>query len=170
MTRLSILIGLLILTAKSFEQTIPRHVIASAGNSVFLSDISISSTVGQTPFLTLSDQSHFLTQGFQQPTLRINPNNVPFGEFIQVYPNPVIDYLTLILSLNESKDFYIKIYTLTGYEVQSVFAPRLENGLPYKLDFSSLPDGMYLLYIYEAALERNLYKVIKVEKFAKPIE
>ena len=165
MARLSLILILLILTVKSFSQSIYRNVIASGGNSAVVSGYTVSSTIGQIPFQTLADGSNIITQGFEQPGMRIPVNP---GEFIQAFPNPVIDQLSLIFSVAVQKDFIISIFNLSGSELQTTLAPGIQSGVLYKIDFSMLPNGMYLLHIYEKSASNKLFKVIKIEKFNKP--
>jgi hypothetical protein len=165
MARLLLILILTILSVKSFSQTVSRNVIASGGNSVSISGYTISSTIGQIPFQTLSDNTYYLTQGFQQPgtKLPVNP-----GEFIQVFPNPVNDYLNIIFSVSVQINFTISIFNLMGSEMQTTLAPNIQNGVLYTIDFSKFPNGMYLLHIYDKSGEQKLYKVIKIEKISKP--
>jgi Secretion system C-terminal sorting domain len=165
MARLSLILVLLTLTVNSFSQTVSRDAIASGGNSVTISGYTISSIFGQIPFQTLSDKSYYLTQGFEQPRIRFatNPN-----DSIQVFPNPVSDYLNLVFTLSVQKNFIISIFNLTGTEVQTFLAPDMQNGVLYTIDFTKMPNGMYLIHIYDNSAEKKLYKVIKIEKFSKP--
>ncbi len=165
MARLSLILILLILTVKSFSQPIYRNVIASGGNSTVVSGYTISSTIGQVPFQTFCESSNIITQGFEQPGVRIPVNP---GEFIQAFPNPVYDKLNLIFSVSVQKDFIISIFNLSGSELQTTLAPNIQSGILYQVDFSMLPNGMYLLHIYEKSAANKLFKVIKIEKFNKP--
>jgi hypothetical protein len=165
MARLSLILILLTLIVKSFSQTVSRNVIASAGNSVTVNGYTISSTIGQIPFQTMSDDAYSLTQGFEQPNIKLH---IPVGEFVQVFPNPVMDNLYLIFSLNVQKDFIISIFSLNGSEIQTIQACKVQNGVPYSINFSLFPNGMYLLHIYDNSAEKKLYNVIKIEKINKP--
>jgi hypothetical protein len=117
------------------------------------------------PFQTLSDDSYYLTQGFEQPGIKLH---IAPGEFVQAFPNPVVDYLYLVFSLSIPKDFIITIFSLNGTEMQSILAPKIQNGVPYSIDFTQIPNGMCLLHIYDNSVEKKLYKVIKIEKINKP--
>jgi len=152
------------LSLKSFPQTVFRNVVASGGNSITTSGYSISSTIGQIPFKTLCETTNALTQGFEQPATKVIVNP---GEFIQVFPNPVVDYLNVVFSFTAEKDFVISIFSLSGSELQSTLARHIQSGVLYTIDFSSIPSGMYLLHIYEKSAENRLFKVIKIEKFSK---
>jgi hypothetical protein len=165
MARLSLILILITLTINSFCQTVSRNVIASGGNSVSISGYSVSSTIGQTPFQTFSESTNAITQGFEQPAtkLQVNP-----GEFIQAFPNPVNDYLNLIFSVSAPKNFTLSIFSLTGSEIQTTKAYGIQNGILYTLDFTNIPNGTYLLHIYDSSVEKRLFKVIKIEKFSKP--
>jgi len=165
MARLSLILILLTLTVKSFSQSVFRQVVASGGNIAVVSGINVTSTIGQVPFQTLSESSNTITQGFEQPGIRIPVNP---GEFIQAYPNPVNDKLNLIFSVAFPKDFTISIFNLSGSELRTSVAPKIQSGVLYTVDFSNLPNGMYLLHIYEKSAENKLFKVIKIEKFSKP--
>lgn len=160
---------ILFLTVTSFGQTVTRYAIATAGNTFTAPDITIESTVGQTPFLTLSAKNVFLTQGFQQPTNKDTYDGPP-GEFIQVFPNPVTNYLTMIPWAAESKSFTIKIFSIAGALIRSISAPNLLPGMPYLIDFTDIPNGLYLLHIFETTADKRLFSVTKIVKFGKPIE
>ena len=165
MARLSLTLILITLIVRSFSQTVSRNVIASTGNSVSIKDYTISSSVGQIPFQTLSDDLYSLTQGFEQATVKIV---IPPDQFIQAYPNPVTDFLYLIFSVPVQKDFIISIFNLAGSEIQTILAPKIQSGILYTINFTNVPNGMYLLHIIDNSVEKKLFKVIKIEKISKP--
>ncbi len=167
--RFSIFLFFLFLTVTSFGQTVSRYAIAAAGNTFSASGITIESTVGQTPFLTLSAKDFYLTQGFQQPTKKDAQDNSPWN-FIKLFPNPVTDYLTMIPWTTESKSFTIKIFSMTGSMLKNIIAPNLPPRTAYLIDFTDIPNGLYLLHIYETAADKKLFSVTKIVKIGKPIE
>jgi len=153
------------LSVKSFSQTINRNVIATGGNSTTASGYLISSTVGQIPFKTLCETTNAVTQGFEQPGVKVALFQ---GEFIQAFPNPVHDVLNLIFSVSSTKDFIFSIFNLTGSEIQTKVLPEIQTGVVYTIDFRQIPDGFYLVHIYEKTNDKKLFKVIKLEKISKP--
>ena len=164
MARLSLTLILIMLSIKSFPQTVFRNVIATGGNSITASGYVISSTIGQIPFQTLCETTNALTQGFEQPAskAKLFP-----GESIEAFPNPVNKVLNLIFSVAYSKDFIICIFNISGNEIYTQLLPEIKTGILYTVDFTQFPDGIYLIHIYEKSDARSLFKVIKIEKFSK---
>lgn len=77
---------------------------------------------------------------------------------IQIYPNPVIDYLTIKWD-TEVEFIHFEVTTITGEIVKSGYANKLGNGI--KLDVQDLKSGTYLIK-FNSQVEEYY---IRIEKF-----
>jgi len=90
----------LFLTGPVFCQMVSHEVIASGGDYSENGDYNVSATMGEIVNETLFAYNHFLTQGFQQPSMVLKSTiSRPGGIEICVYPNPVADQLKVAISL-----------------------------------------------------------------------
>ena len=142
---------LILISFESFNQTIERSVVSSAGNNVTTETISMSWTFGEIAVTTLTSEGLVLSQGFHQGNLFINSIEGVQPEFqLKTYPNPVIDKL-IIESPGQNQ----------LYEIIDVNGRVLNNGFitsnPFELDFSNLPSGAYFLRVEQ----KLTHKIIK---------
>ena len=63
----------------------------------------------------------------------------------EVYPNPTSDVLYIELKENISDPLELKIYTLTGQEINIPFSTNKDLGNRMELDISDLSQGVYLI-------------------------
>jgi hypothetical protein len=167
--RLVFAVLFMLLSGSIFAQGISRSVVATGGCTVTVSGYSISSTIGQASFLTLSGESDILTQGYQQPQARVT-FNPGIGEYILAFPNPVDRELSITVSLSEPRDFFIEIFNLAGIRVASEKLSMVESGVSYPINFENFAQGIYLLHVYDSIEKKILFKVFKIEKFIKSTE
>ena len=91
---------LVLVSIESYNHTIDRSVISSAGNNVDTETISVSRTLGEVAIANLSSDGLILSQGFHQGNLFIDAIEGIHPEFqLKTYPNPVVNKL-IIESLN----------------------------------------------------------------------
>jgi hypothetical protein len=163
--RLFIYIIFFIAGANIQAQTVSPRVVASAGDFASNGGYSISSTVGEAVVQTFSSSNFYLTQGFQQPSLyigNINEENKS-GISVEVYPNPVRDELILEISAGEINEFFVEVYTLTGYKLQTHLLRNLLSTTNFKrLSFSGYASGTYVVHIYCA--DKQINRVFLIEK------
>jgi len=80
---------------------------------------------------------------------------------IMVYPNPVIDQMTLSINLPASNVIQIDICTITGQVVYSTLKPVLEGQTKIIVPFSELNEGMYIVKIHSEDGINVVKRVIK---------
>ncbi|QKG80952.1 T9SS type A sorting domain-containing protein [Tenuifilum thalassicum] len=153
-------------TLSAWAQDIPMQVIASAGGYFENSNagISISWTLGEVAYTTLSTDSYILTQGFQQGNLFTTSIDEPKSnqEGINVFPNPVSDILKLRIDNRfATGNVFIEIFDVTGKLVLSE-KMNLEQSSPAALNLSNLRSGIYILHVFSE--NDNAKKVIKLIK------
>ncbi len=146
----------------SGAQSISRAVITIAGTTSTESGRYISWSAGEPVVSTGFANMHFLTQGFQQPSL-INPGlSLPEDiDAVDVFPNPVARELTVSFRIRELTTYFVNIYDVTG---RLLLAKKFENlsSQDKYLDFSAFSKGLFFVHVYSS--ERKMDRVFKIEK------
>ena len=167
--------GLWILVVGNLNaQMISHEVIAVGGDYSVNGVYNISSTFGEIVTETFYVDNHFLTQGFQQPSVAIDQGYIEKkgGIEVNVYPNPVLDYLNVTISLpvqnggaDVIRDYRFEIRNLTGNLVLS----RKVTGLPSKenieeFDFTTFSPGIYLMRVISLDNDQTIDLTFKIVK------
>ena len=169
------ILSLILFAGNLNSQMISHEVIAVGGDYAVNGNYNVSSTVGEIVTETFHYSEHYLTQGFQQPTVAIDPGNIEKkkGISVNVYPNPVEDKLNVSIFLpaqeEDSKiirDYLLDIRNLTGNQVTS----RKVTDLPSKenieeFDFSMYSQGIYVIRVISLDDDRTMnltFKIIKM--------
>ena len=157
---------------QTLPQSLSPSVISTSGG--FRGEKStLSWTAGETVIHTLSADSLWLTQGFQQSRLEVIPvdtgsTNTPDDTstlasgstsqpHLTVYPNPVDEHLILEVNTNRLPGkINIYLYNATGTSVynQSIALPTSQ------IDLQDYPPGIYFLHVLLDNRKR-VYKIIK---------
>lgn len=160
----TVILSLFTLTA--WSQDIPMQVIA-AGGGYFentSAGLSISWTLGEVAYTTLTSVDFILTQGFQQGNLFTTSVDKPeiTQNDITIYPNPVRDYVKVKFEIpNASGKVTFDLYDITGRKVISKVM-NVEQSVPTELNLSEIRSGIYLLKVM---LEKdNLNRIVKLIK------
>lgn len=99
--------------------------------------------------IAVSDGEHAVLESFPIEVTRVLKNEL---ETIQLYPNPVTDYLHFDTQLRSSFDL-VSLADLSGKEISFNYRNQ-------KLDFRQLPSGVYILTI-SVNNELETFKIIK---------
>ncbi|MEP7169354.1 MAG: T9SS type A sorting domain-containing protein [Bacteroidota bacterium] len=168
--KLQLVMILFVMGAKStFGQTamLSPFAISSSGGFYTHPLGSFSATAGEMTMVETFHVNTFLTQGFQQPV----PDtviNVGIGELngagleIKIFPNPVINHLSVSIYADKIKMYRIRISDIIGQEISSSVYYPSAMGAAYDIDVSALSEGIYLL-----TLESADKKFIKTIQFVK---
>lgn len=153
-------------TITAWSQDIPLQVIA-AGGGYFentAAGLSISWTLGEVAYATLSSTDYILTQGFQQGNLFTTSVDKPTNPIndITIYPNPAKDFIKVKIEIaNIAGKATFELYDITGRKVISK-KMAVEQSVPVELNLSEIRPGIYLLKV---TLERdNLNRIVKLIK------
>jgi hypothetical protein len=144
-------------------QSLSRTVVSSISCSMQEDGYYLSNTVGEAVTKTWFGNFHFITQGFQQPSLinLLPPGTVEPLDAIDVYPNPVHDNLTVSFRIVELKTYYIRVIDAMGREIKKVKYMNLPSR-DEKIDFSNYAQGLYFVHVYSDNLKMD--RVFKIEK------
>lgn len=117
-----------------------QSVISSAGNEASYTSWSIGEIMTET--ITRSDA--IIVQGFNQPFNIQSTGVISIYDdktTLQVYPNPVVDYLQLVTDDANSSNWYLS--NLEG----KIISSGIVNEEKSSIDFSDKLPGVYILHI-----------------------
>ena len=112
--RLFVCLLLLLTWVDLFSQSISHQVIVPVAGLQTSGNVHYSHTVGEVAVEVFSSPDLNLTQGFQQPGIRLTKENPPPGNGVKVYPNPVTDFVTLEIFGTGTRTFHIEFYSISG--------------------------------------------------------
>lgn len=153
-----ILVLTIVCGSVSYSQSLTPTVVASSGEFFSTSSASLSWTLGEVVIDTYIGSNNQLTQGFQQPEIRLVSvqefeSNITFS----IYPNPTFDYVNFSAK-NHQTDLSIIIFDMSGKElIRSIYSPNTN----LKIDLSHVQSGIYLMQVTDGT---TILKTLKIEK------
>lgn len=153
------IIGIVLFVAFLFcGRLFAQEVISSQGDYYSNGVGSLSFTIGEPIGETYSGASYDLTQGFQQVALKATlVEELTNDVNIQVYPNPVVNYLTINMGDYQNQA------TFTLYDTQG----KLLKTEKIKNTFSTINFSIYAKGVYFLSVLDNQYKKLKTYKIIK---
>jgi hypothetical protein len=121
---------------------------------------SVSYSVGQIAYSSLSGTNGSLIQGVQQPyeiSIITSINDLAIDLKAQVYPNPTTDQLILCIGSNEVKNLRYVLVDLQGKVLKS---DRIINSNS-SIDFTKLSNGSYFLRVLSNNKQVKTFQIIK---------
>lgn len=134
----------------------------AAGDEFTASGITLSWTIGEGVIETFSNNEIVLTQGFQQPSLKVTlideSDNINFQ--LNLYPNPTKDFLTIEMQSENEIACTAELFDMSG----KLLLRRLLKGSELKeiIDLTNYSSNMYILRIIDK--KNKLLKSYKVQK------
>jgi len=127
-------------------QSITPDVVASSGAHFTTGSAQLSWTLGEPLTDTHTGSSNILTQGFHQTELLITALDEasPLLPYINVYPNPTADRVTLHVTRAES-DMRAELYDMHGKLLLTERMGRDEQ--TRQIDLGTLPSAFYILRV-----------------------
>lgn len=161
---LRILIPFLVVSWTSvFSQQLSHQVLVPLAGVAADSKVSYSQTVGETAVEIVECSQYVFTQGFQQPGIKLAREEPPPGTGVKIYPNPVIDYVTVELFGETARVFRIDFIDITGTLVMTdkkTFNDQFWYKEQYNID--NLIRGFYLIRI--SSEDGFMNRIFKIEK------
>ena len=145
-----------------FSQQLSHQVLVPAAGLATSTTINYSQTIGETAVDVISGSGFILTQGFQQPGMKVT-DITPTGTGVDVYPNPASDFIYVKLFGAEARKYRIEIINIAGTIVSSVTMDFItEYNIIQRIDISDLTFGFYFVRV--ASYDAKINRVFKIEK------
>ena len=145
----------LLLFAVTFGQT----SLNTSGGTVSNPSGSVSYSIGQVAYESISNASGSVSQGVQQAfeiaTLLLTENTFNFS--LTAFPNPTQSFLTLGIENLNQKKISFQLIDLEGKLVQQGEIQSTET----RLDMTQLPVATYFLEVYQEGKNIHTFKIIK---------
>jgi hypothetical protein len=146
-----------------FSQQLSNQVIVSAANVVSTANLSYSQTIGESITDIFTSFDFTLTQGFQQPGIKLTVVNPPNGNGVNAYPNPATDYIKIELFGETERTFWIEIFNINGntkYIEKLTFDDKF--WFIKEIDVSDFALGIYLIRV--TSEDKLISRTFKIEK------
>jgi hypothetical protein len=114
-----LLLFILVSRGNLMSQQLSHQVLVPVAGVAYNNNISYSQTIGETAVVIINSYDFVLTQGFQQPPIKLSKSVPPPGNGVKVYPNPVSDILNIELFGQEGQTFIVELLTISGIKVMS---------------------------------------------------
>jgi hypothetical protein len=145
-----------------FAQSLAPSIISSDGGHSVTTAGSISWTIGEPLTETSVASGSIVTQGFQQPVVRITKvKTESTNNTFNYYPNPFASNFFIEIE-NGSSEFSINAYNVTGEKIKAInYSKNNSRGL-INMDLSDCADGVYLIEVRDQSTgQRNVFKITK---------
>lgn len=124
---------------------------------------SLSYSVGQVFYSESMGGNGSIAEGLQQAyEIYVLPNvkEILASSFgIEAYPNPAMDYISLIFEKYPSISLQFQLFDMQG---NILLGSKVANQETH-IDMQGLPSGTYLLVVYEGELIIRNFKIIKTQ-------
>jgi len=141
-------------------QSLDREVIASAGKSSQNLNFQLNWTLGEVATNTISSEAYILSQGFHQPHVlssSIGINEFP-GLSVRIYPNPVINIITINLSSCGEGKRIIELIDMSG----RVRFYEETNAQETEINLLGFEKGLFILRIHDSnGKYLDSFKIVK---------
>jgi hypothetical protein len=157
---------LLILVSQGivFSQQLSHQVLVPAAGIAFTGALNYSQTIGETAIEIISGSGYVFTQGFQQPGIKYSLETAPAGNGVDVYPNPVTDFVNVKFFGDVARKFKIDIINISGNVVNSGTISFITNYYYIqRIEVDRLKLGFYFVRIVsDDGLIRRTFKIEKM--------
>jgi len=138
-----------------------QQTISTAGGEANGAGGTVSFTIGQMDYITLTSNSGIVSLGVQQPFEILVISGIDEAEGISleisVYPNPISDFLRLKLGSYNFEKLYFKLYDFNGSLVRTGEILSKET----VIQTGDLAPAVYYLQINDNENEVKTFKIIK---------
>ena len=155
--------GIVLFVAEAASQKLSQQVLVPAAGVAAGINFSYSQTIGEAVVRIIGCDDYILTQGFQQPRLKLKTGSQPQGTGVNVYPNPVVNYVNIELFGSTARSFLITIVNITG---TVVFNDEIDFAQSYwevrEIPVTGLARGLYFVRI--VSTDMVISRTFKMEK------
>ncbi len=159
------LLTLIIMLISGMNVVKAQEAILTSGGNASSDNGSVSYSVGQMVYTTITGTEGAVAQGVQQPyeisvSTAIKNTEDILLEF-KAYPNPVKDNLRLYSGKHDINDMYYQLLDIKGKVIENKKITSIESSI----NMSGLSHGTYFLkVIYKSDTSSDEMKVFKITK------
>jgi hypothetical protein len=110
---------LLLFGGTTMAQHLSHQVLVPAAGIGQCSSMSLSQSLGENAVTLMVSENNDLTQGFQQPGIRLTAVDPPLGTGMKVYPVPATDCLNIELYGETARKYTVTLLSISGRVVYS---------------------------------------------------
>jgi hypothetical protein len=138
-----------------------QHAVSASGTDIYGTGGSISYTLGQVVYEMYLGGSGTVVLGVQQPhEIYVYPgfeNPLLIPPFVAVFPNPVLNLMTI--QLDDDPDIHVVavLYDITGKVLEQINI----NSRQALMDLSTYARGVYILRVYHRGHSSQVFRVVK---------
>jgi hypothetical protein len=149
--------------ADAVAQHLSHQVIVCAAGVATPPGKGYSQTIGESMVEVVRSFEHDLTQGFQQPKIKLKDDDTVVGNGVKTYPNPAIDFITVELWGEVPRSFNISIINISG--VLTIREEASYDGKFWekrRIRISDLARGFYIIRV--ESTDKVINRSFKLEK------
>lgn len=162
---IKILILLLLISSENtFSQQLSHQVLVPVAGVSTAGGFSYSQTSGETMVEIIGNPDFVLTQGFQQPGMKVSSVIKPDGNGVDVYPNPVTDFVNIKFFGDAARNFKVDVITITG-TIVNTGTINFTDSYYYiqQIAFDKFRTGLYFIRIVsDDGLISRTFKIEKI--------
>ncbi len=155
------LTGILLFPGIGLSSLKAQEAVPAAGGTITGSGGSVSYTVGQVAYTTVSGTGGTVAQGVQQPYVISVISEVPeAGEIsldCSVFPNPASNYVMLKIENPEPGNMSCRLYDTDGRLLQDIKIVDKLTSIP----MDDLMRATYFLKVTKEGREMKVFKIVK---------
>jgi hypothetical protein len=153
---------MLALPTNGLSQELSHQVLVPAAGLAVAGSVSYSQTIGETAVEIFSTSDHVLTQGFQQPGMKISIDYNK-GTGVEVFPNPARDYIDVKLFGETVRKFRIDIINIAGVKIRTEQIGFTDAyNYVMRINIENLIRGFYLVRV--TSEDGFIDRTFKIEK------
>jgi hypothetical protein len=141
--------------------TVAQSTIPASGGNASGTGGSVSYTVGQTTYKSITGTNGSVSQGVQQPyeisVVTAVEDAIDINLVCSVYPNPTADFLTLKVADYESSQLTYLLYGINGNLIET----KKILGFETSINMQNQSRGTYFLKISSENKDIKTFKIIK---------
>jgi hypothetical protein len=152
--------AVLLFSFSAISQSLGSELISSSGAHYSNTNYQLDWSIGECVTATHNTGSYTITQGFHQENYSVSLGfiDTALHANIQVFPNPTVDFISVLLDRNDLVGILsLKITDTKG----TVLLQKKINEIGTTIDFSEYASGIYLLFVKRNNQLITSYKIIK---------